>query len=145
MIKLEIIEDLAVAASDWGALLRVCPGIEIVAITDNGDQAINLATQLQPKIILLDDTVAPGETATLIEELRMACNAYILIVGKPRPDMEILALLEAGANGYLNRANVSQHLEKAINVVAQGEVWISRKLVSLLLEHLRVVTSELET
>lgn len=141
MITLEIIEDASADAIDCAAILKDCQEVEVVAKTNKGDEAINLAAKLQPNIILLSDTVGRDETTTLTEQLHTACTANILITGSSSKDGEILGLLKAGANGYLNKTSIPVDLEKAIKAMTQGEAWISRKMVALILQQLRIVSS----
>lgn len=88
-------------------------------------------------MILIGGGESLERTINLIQALLERGQNRILVVGKFCGDGEVLELLIAGANGYLEARLSPFHLEKAVLSIIAGETWVSRKVVALLLNRLR--------
>jgi DNA-binding NarL/FixJ family response regulator len=100
-------------------------------------------TNRRPVALLLDLALpALGGAAgiTAVQKLRPATR-IIVLTGAP-DEREGIAVLKAGARGYCHRDIDPPLLEKATNVVIQGEIWVGRKLIPHLLEELTVLTEQ---
>jgi DNA-binding NarL/FixJ family response regulator len=76
------------------------------------------------------------EEHALFLSLRSVCpDAYIVLLADDAVDeCNIIRALEIGARGYLRITAVESHLSKALQVVGQGEAWISRKMMGSILD-----------
>jgi two-component system, NarL family, nitrate/nitrite response regulator NarL len=91
-----------------------------------------------PAVVLLDlDLPGLGRIAGLPSIRRTQPAAKILVRARCPEDGEAIAALKAGMSGYHARDIPSEVLAKALDVVQQHEIWISRRLVSHLLDELR--------
>jgi two-component system, NarL family, response regulator NreC len=139
-IRLAIAEDQRMVRELLSALLAREPGVEIVGEASTGLEAIDLASDLFPDVLLLDISM-PGLSG--IEVAR--------ILKKRLPGMKLLALsmhsdkyfvqqmLKAGADGYLVKSSAVSELVHAIRVVVEGKVYLSPDVArATLREHLSV-------
>lgn len=112
---------------------------QVVTHHDNdGVVALNFATQQQPKLILLNYEITDSSTFDFISFLSAKSpDSKIIIIGDSISQEQILSCLLAGANGYLEQKSLGTFLNKAIEAVLNGEVWITRKMTALLLQRLR--------
>lgn len=100
--------------------------------------ALNFATQQHPKLILLNHEITGSDTFDFISFLSVKSpDSKIIVIGNNLTQEQILSSLVAGANGYLEQNSLDRFLNRAIESVLKGEVWISRKMTRLLLDRLR--------
>lgn len=104
---------------------------EVVGVVNNGLQAINVITELQPDIVLLDlslPEVSGIEVLSVIKQKNPDTKA--LLITNDRDEQVIIKAIRAGAKGYLSKNTSVSDLIKAIQVVYQNEFWVQRKLVT---------------
>lgn len=104
---------------------------EVVGVVNNGLQAINVITELQPDIVLLDlslPEVSGIEVLSVIKQKNPDTKA--LLITNDRDEQVIIKAIRAGAKGYLSKNTSVSDLIKAIQVVYKNEFWVQRKLVT---------------
>lgn len=106
-------------------------GIDIVGEATNGLQTIEVVSDLQPDVVLLDITM-PGmdgiEVIRPVKEKSPETKPLMLTARMDEP--MIFKALKAGAKGYLSKDACVSDLIKAIQAVHQGELWVERKLIA---------------
>lgn len=115
-------------------LLETTPDTELVGEASDGNEAVALAAEMTPDVILMDLRM-PGiggiEAARLILERRP--EAGILVMTMVEDDDSVFAAMRAGALGYLLKGAGSSELLLAIRAVARGEAvfgpGIARRLI----------------
>jgi DNA-binding NarL/FixJ family response regulator len=121
------------------SLLEKMTGIEVVAETGNGREAIELTKTLLPDVILMDIAI-PGlngleALARLTKELPAV---KVIILSMYTNEEYVLQALRAGARGYLVKDVAVNELELAIRAVTRGEIHLSPRVSN------RVIGSYLE-
>jgi NarL family two-component system response regulator LiaR len=114
-IRVLIVDDHTVVRDGLEALLSAEAGMSVVGSTGDGLQAIKLALELQPDVILMD-LVMPhmdGVQATL-EIKRKMPEARILVLTSFSEDHQVFSAIKAGAMGYLMKDTSSEELIQAI-------------------------------
>jgi DNA-binding NarL/FixJ family response regulator len=110
-----------------------------VAVYTDEIQALNAAEQQQPELILLNFSMRGRETPEYIGLLLTAgVNTRIVVIGENTSEEHIVSCLLAGAIGYQESQQLHEYIAKMINVVVDGEAWISRKMIAHLLATLRL-------
>lgn len=100
--------------------------------------ALNAIEVTPADIVFVDYSAREVETASYIQLiLKTSPNSKVVLVGNGLADQIVIACLIAGAEGYIEKEHVETYLPKLVNVLMAGEVWISRRLTSLLLNTLR--------
>ncbi len=109
--------------------------IEIVGEAADGLQTIEVATHVQPDVVLLDATMPRLDGIGVIASLRQKSPAVkpLMLVGV-RDEGLIFKALRAGAKGYLSKDTAVPDLVKAIETVYHGELWVERKLIARFFE-----------
>jgi len=106
-------------------------GIQIVGEAVNGLQTINIVTDLEPDVVLLDITIAKIDGIQVVLPIReKSPKTKALMLTAALDEAMIFKSLKAGAKGYLSKDSSVSDLTKAIKAVYQGELWIERKLMS---------------
>jgi DNA-binding NarL/FixJ family response regulator len=117
-------------------------GFEIQCYEDE-IEALNAAIKHRPQIILLHYAIRMEQTVCYIELLlRESPVSKIVIIGENLDDDAILDMLIAGANGYMELAEVKKFGNKMLLAIRRGEAWIGRKMVGKLLDRLRRMQPE---
>lgn len=133
-IRILIADDHAVVREGLRALLDTEPGMELLAEAADGQQAIELAAQTRPDVILLDMMMPRKTGLEAISEIKQADPAArILILTSFADDEQVFPAIKAGALGYLLKDSSPEQLLQAIRDVARGEAslhpTIARKLI----------------
>jgi DNA-binding NarL/FixJ family response regulator len=111
---------------------------EIVGCYDDDVKALVAVENIKPSVILLEYDLEETNTELYIRSLLIESpQSKIILLGKSVSDEIILDCLMIGIYGYLDSKDAEQFLNKAILSVGQGQAWVSRRLVGLLMEKFR--------
>lgn len=138
-IKVLIVDDHAIVRAGMRMLLASDPDIEIVGEGENGEDALALARELSPDVIVMDVTMPrmDGIEATRRIKEEMPDLAVLTVTIHEGPDY-FFQMLQAGSSGYVPKRAAPDDLVHAIHVVAEGNVFlepgIARDLVNDYLE-----------
>ena len=143
MIHLLIADDQSITRSGLRSLLIAQADIEIVGEARDGAEAIELATALQPDVILMDLRM-PGVNG--IEATRHIHRASphigILVVTVFEDDTSVFPAIRAGARGYLLKNTEQDELLRAIHTVANGGAIFSPGIAQRVLSYLNTPTPD---
>ena len=138
MIDVLVVDDQQLIRSAFVILLRSAPGLRVVGEAGDGDEAVRLARELQPDVVLMDIRMprTDGLQATrLIAEDPRCRDVRVLILTTFDQDDLVHAALRAGASGFLLKDTPPDQLLTAIEVVAQGEALLAPSITRRLIEH----------
>jgi DNA-binding NarL/FixJ family response regulator len=128
-IRVVIAEDHRMVRELLAALLAREPDVSIVGEAGNGREAIDMAHELRPDLLVLDVGLPEIDGIEVARRLRTAQPALKLlalsIYGEER---FVQAMLNAGANGYLLKTSAVTELVQAIRAVMQGKLYVSPEL-----------------
>ena len=109
--------------------------MEIVGQAGNGEEAIDLASQLKPDILVMDIMMPKFDGLEASRQIKkITPNTAILILTAYDDDNYVLGLLEAGATGYLMKSAKGQDLVEAVRAVRAGESVLHPKIIEKLLK-----------
>jgi len=134
-IRLLIADDHPVFRYGLKALLESEPGFEIVGEASNGEEAVKLARELQPDVILMDITM-PGLNGieATSQVLAESPDLGILMVTMV-DDASMFAAMRAGARGYLLKGSEGDETIRAIHTVASGGAIFSPSIADRLISY----------
>ena len=135
-IRVLIADDHILFRDGLRALLKAAPETELVGEATTGDEAIGLATTLQPDVILMDLQM-PGVGGIEATRQIVAASPHIgvLVVTMFADDPSVFAAMRAGARGYLLKGATHAELLRAIQVVHNGEAIFSPQIAVRLMEY----------
>jgi DNA-binding NarL/FixJ family response regulator len=111
--------------------LRPEGDIKIVGEAADARQAIDLASDLKPDVVLLDCGLSMMQDIEVLQEIReKSLNTKALILSSNKDEATIFSALKAGAKGYISKDASISNLIKAIQVVHEGELWVERKKIA---------------
>ena len=107
-------------------LLATVPQVRVVGEAAGGAEAVRLAEQLQPNLVLMDLQMSHGDGLTAIRQLAAARpHTPILVVTMFEDDDSVFAAMRAGARGYVLKDMDDDEMTRAILAVGHGEAIFS--------------------
>jgi DNA-binding NarL/FixJ family response regulator len=137
-IQVLIADDHRIVRQGLRHVCELAGGLTVVGEAEDGREAVKLARQLQPDVILMDINmpILDGVQATsFIVEANPA--ARVIILTMYRQDRYVFEAIKAGARGYLLKDIDEQDLVAAIRAVHQGDALINPSLAAKLLGEFR--------
>ena len=121
-ITVLLVDDHSLVRRGFRRLLEDDPEIVVVGEASNGDEAIALAAQLRPRVIVMDCAM-PGTNGLVATRaiLEQAPGVAILMLSMHAEDTLVRQALAAGARGYVLKNALDLDLAAAITRVAAGE------------------------
>lgn len=135
-IDILIVDDHPVFRDGIRALLEATPDIKIVGEATTGEEAVQLAAQCQPNMILMDVQM-PGLNG--IEATRKIVTAQptmqVLIITMFEDDVSVFMAMRAGARGYILKDATKDEIRRAVQAVSNGEAIFSPSIASRLIAY----------
>jgi two-component system response regulator NreC len=134
MIRVFLADDHAVLRAGLKALLSTQPDITTVGEASDAEEAVRLAAEVQPDVVLLDVTMPGNERLAALRALSALPAAPRVILLTMHQDEEILReALRLGAAGYVLKKAVEADLLTAIRAVARGEAYIDPAMTATMI------------
>lgn len=129
-IRVVLADDHPVVRSSIREILNEAHGIEVIGEASNGYEALRLAENLAPDVLLLDMEMPGLKGLDVAQQLQQSESPVNILALSTYDDKEyILGLLTNGASGYLIKGESPQMIIRAIRGVARGEKgWLSRQV-----------------
>jgi DNA-binding NarL/FixJ family response regulator len=143
-VRILVCDDHAVVRAGLLALLDSAPGIEVVGEAGTGEEALALAARLAPDVVLMDlqlgagiDGVEATRRLTTTPATGSGRVPHVLVLTTYDTDADITRAIEAGATGYLLKAERPEELFAAIHAAAQGRTTLSGPVAGRVMANLR--------
>lgn len=147
-IRILIVDDHDVFGASLAFTLNNEPDMRTVGVAGSARAALTMAAASAPDVILLDRRLPDGDGISLIQPLLGIRSAVqIVILTASTSDHVLLAAIEAGACGFIDKSQSLADVVAAIRTAAAGESLVSPRMLARLLPRLRKqasgITSEL--
>jgi NarL family two-component system response regulator LiaR len=120
-IRILIADDHAMVREGIKAFFACKEGFDIIGEAENGEQAVILAEELRPDVILMDMVMPVKNGLEAIQEIRLHNPAArILVITSFAEDDKVFPAIKSGAAGYLLKDSSPQQLMQAIQDVYHG-------------------------
>lgn len=133
-VKIVIADDHGVLRAGLRALLSAEPGFEVVGEAASGEEALRVAVERRPDIVLLDVSM-PGvdglEAMKLLKEKLPRTRVLILTVHED--ETLLRGAIRAGASGYIVKRAVESELINAIRSIQRDELYVHPAMTRALL------------
>lgn len=124
-IRILLVEDQNIVREGIAAILSFQPDMDVVAQAEDGVQAVELARQTHPDVILLDMVMPRQDGLATIPKLKaVAPGARILVLTSFAESERVYQAIKAGALGYMLKDVTRTQLLQAIRDVAYGNASI---------------------
>ena len=124
-IRVLVVDDQRVTREGLMLLIGLNAGMEVVGGGADGEQAVVLAGQLRPDVVVMDLAMPGTDGVTATTTLsREAPGIAVLVLTTYADDASVFPALRAGAKGYLTKDASADQIEQAIRAVHAGQVWM---------------------
>lgn len=132
-ITVLLADDHGIVRAGLRALLDAQPDMRVVAEAEDGSQAVSLALEHRPQVVVTDLSMPHGGLETIREIVALGLPARVLVLTVHAEERYLLPVLEAGGSGYVRKASAHTDLLEAIRTVARGEVFLDPAATKTLL------------
>ncbi len=135
-IKILLVDDHEIMLDGLCSLLEKEPDFEIVASATNGRDAITLAKEHKPDVVVMDINMPDLNGADATIQLKSSePNIQVLTLSAHIHNKHIARMIEAGASGYLPKSSAAKELAEAIRTVANGKTYLSPKVMDSVFQY----------
>ncbi|MCC7362119.1 MAG: response regulator transcription factor [Anaerolineales bacterium] len=134
-IRVLIADDHPVFRFGLKALLGAAPDLEVTGEAADGEQAVALAANLQPDVVVMDLNM-PGLSGLEATRQILQTSPHIgILVVTMFDDDSVFAAMQAGARGYLLKGTEPEATVRAIRTVAHGEAIFSPTVAQRVMDY----------
>jgi DNA-binding NarL/FixJ family response regulator len=120
-----IVDDQALVRDGFGMILTVQPDLAVVGEAADGAEAIRLARELHPDVVLMDIRMPNVDGIEATARICAETTARVLVLTTFDLDEYVYDALHAGASGFLLKDMRREELVNAVRVVAAGEALLA--------------------
>jgi len=137
-IRVVLVDDHAIVRTGLKAVLAEAPEIDVVGEASGGYEAVDLLTRIAADVVVMDLSMTEGDGLTATREITAAGDGTrVLELTMHAEEAYLEAVLEAGASGYLGKANADRDLVEAVHAVARGEIFVQPSAARVLAQGAR--------
>ena len=141
-IRILIADDHGVLRAGLRALLNTEPDLEVVGEAVDGHQALRLAGELRPDVVVLDISMPGPDGIAVTRQLKRKWpDIRVLILTVHEDESLLREAIRAGASGYILKRAVESELISAIHAAWRGELYVHPAMTRALLKDLQLTSS----
>jgi DNA-binding NarL/FixJ family response regulator len=131
-----LVDDHPIVRQGLALLIDREPDLCVCGEAEGSHTAFHAITTLRPDIVVLDISLSGPDGLDVLKELRLT-NSSLLVLILSMHDESIYAerAMRAGANGYIMKQEATEKVLVAIRRILQGDVYLSDRLTSAMLQH----------
>ncbi|WP_225752972.1 response regulator transcription factor [Actinotalea sp. Marseille-Q4924] len=143
-IRIVVVDDHPVVRAGIVGLLAGEPDLVVVGEAADGEQAVALAAEVGPDVVLMDLRMPVLDGAGATERILRARSATrVVVLTTYETDADILRAVEAGASGYLLKDAPREELVAAVRAAADGETVLAPSVARRLVHQVRHASERL--
>jgi DNA-binding NarL/FixJ family response regulator len=124
-LRVLLADDHAILREGLAMMVGSQPDLEVVAQARGGREALQLTTELQPDVVVLDVSMPDLGGAEVAEQLRQLCpDIRVLALTRHADPGYLRRMLRSGAHGYVVKRAATETLLGAIRIVAEGGSYV---------------------
>jgi DNA-binding NarL/FixJ family response regulator len=146
MIRVLAADDQRVIREGLAMLLGLLPGVQVVGTAANGEEALAMAGELRPDVILMDLRMPKVDGVEATRRLRASHpEIKIVVLTTYADDRSVIEALRAGALGYLTKDAGAEEIRQALQRVADGQASLDPAVQMHLIEAITTTNAASET
>jgi two-component system nitrate/nitrite response regulator NarL len=141
-VRILIADDHPIFRDGLRRLLEAESDLKVIGEACDGAEAVKLARQLKPDILLLDLAMPRQPGLEALREMSSGSPSSpvrVILLTAAAEKKQIVEALQLGARGVVLKDSATQLLLKSIHTVMAGEYWVGRESVSNLVQYLRTL------
>jgi NarL family two-component system response regulator LiaR len=141
-IRVLITDDHGVVRQGLRMFLSLDPGVEVVGEAANGEEAVAMARELRPDVVLMDLLMPVMDGISATEAIRRDLpDVEVIALTSVLEDASVTGAVRAGAIGYLLKDTEAAELRRAITAAAEGRVHLVPEAAARLMREVRAPES----
>jgi DNA-binding NarL/FixJ family response regulator len=141
-IRVLAVDDQRVVREGLAMLLGLLPDVEVVGTAADGEEALALAGELRPDVVLMDLRMPRVDGVEATRRLRVSHpEIKVVVLTTYADDRSVLDALRAGALGYLTKDAGADEIRQALQRVASGQAAVDPAVQLHLIEAIAATTS----
>ena len=134
MIRVLVVDDQELMRVGFRMVLDASDGIEVAGEAGNGEEAVRLAGELDPDVVLMDVRMPVLDGVEATRRIVAAAGSRVLVMTTFDLDEYVYSALQAGASGFLLKDTPPDDLISALRSVAGGDAVVSPAVTRRLLD-----------
>ncbi|AUI62575.1 MULTISPECIES: response regulator [Amycolatopsis] len=134
MIRVVVVDDQELMRVGFRMVLGAQADIDVVGEAGDGAQAIRMAEELRPDVVLMDVRMPVLDGVEATKRIVEAGTARVLVMTTFDLDEYVYSALQGGASGFLLKDTQPDHLVSALRAVASGDAVVSPSVTRRLLD-----------
>ena len=135
MVRVMICDDQTVVREGLAAILSTDPEIEVVGLASHGAEALDLVSQTDPDVVLMDLQMPVMNGVQATQRLRREYpDLYVLVLTTYAEDQWVLDAVRAGATGYLLKDTRRDELVAAIKGTVEGRSYLDPAIAGTVMQ-----------
>src|SRR5258708_2182149 len=134
-IRILLVDDHAIVHRAMAAMISTFPDLELVGHAKNGQEAIDLCSEVKPDVVVMD-VIMPGMNG--IEATRIVHERFpqikVLALSSFQDAATVREMLRAGASGFIVKESLNNDVASIIRTVYEGKAIFSQEVAQTLLQ-----------
>jgi two-component system, NarL family, response regulator LiaR len=141
-VRILITDDHGVVRQGLRMFLSLDPELEVVGEATNGEEALKLARDLAPDVVLMDLVMPVMDGISATGAIRSELpDVEVIALTSVLEDASVTGAVKAGAIGYLMKDTEAEELGRAIKAAAEGRVYLAPEAAARLMREVRTPES----
>ncbi|WP_150462563.1 response regulator [Nesterenkonia ebinurensis] len=132
MIRVGVVDDHPVILEILQQYIESASGVECVGTATDGEQAIQLAQQFRPDVMLMDLNLPRRDGLSATYEITRSTEVRVLVFSALEAEEDVIRALHCGASGYMTKRSGSKEVIHALHRIHRGEIAFSQPVAELL-------------
>ena len=134
IIRVAVVDDQRLFTKGLSGLVDMLPGVEVVGVAYNGEEAIALCRKEEPDVVLMDISMPKMDGISATREIKdlLPQTAVVILTGHEE-DEHVFEGIKAGAQDYLLKDSEPEDLSRAIHTVYAGDTIVAPDLAQKML------------
>jgi len=134
IIRVAVVDDQRLFTKGLSGLLEMLPGVEVVGVAYDGEEAVALCREEEPDVVLMDISMPKMDGISATREIKdlLPQTAVVILTGH-EDDEHVFEGIKAGAQGYLLKDSEPEDLSRAIHTVYAGNTIVAPDLAQKML------------